>query len=171
VRTLTLVLLVTLAACARREQPVQAPAPETKAAEPAVTNNTDDAAAAAEAARREAERRRAVLEERVHFEFDRADITDTGRAVLDRKLPILNGDNAIRLRVDGHADERGSVEYNLALSLRRAHAVRAYLADGGIAAARIEVAAFGEEQPLAMGGDEGAWAMNRRAEFRILSGF
>ena len=169
-----LVLLMALtAACSRRERPVE-PTPMPEAAPmstPPATSDADAAAAAAEAARREAERRRAVLEERVHFEFDRSDITEDARAILDRKLPILAGDNAIRLRVEGHADERGSVEYNLALSLRRANAARAYLLGGGVAGDRIEVVAYGEEQPLETGSNEGAWSMNRRAEFRITSGF
>ncbi|HEX6065068.1 MAG TPA: OmpA family protein [Longimicrobiales bacterium] len=169
-----LIGLTVTAACSRRERPVETtPAPATPAAAtPTTDTNAADAdAAAAEAARREEERRRATLEERVHFEFDRADITNEARAILDRKLPILANDATVRIRVEGHADERGSVEYNLALSLRRANTARAYLIGGGIAGQRIEVAAFGEEQPLQMGSGENAWAMNRRAEFRITAGF
>jgi peptidoglycan-associated lipoprotein len=173
VHKIALLVLVGVVACSRREQPVESgpilPA-QPPAASPADTNDAE-AAAVAEAARREAERRRALLEERVHFEFDRAEITEDARAILERKLPVLNGDADIRIRIEGHADERGSVEYNLALSLRRAHAARAYLAGGGVAATRMEVVAFGEEQPLESGRNETAWAANRRAEFRVTGGF
>lgn len=173
-KALTLVLLIAVAAgCSRRERPVETAVPQADPAVATPTAGTNDAeaTAAAEAARREAERRRAVLEERVQFEFDSSVITDEARAVLDRKLPILSDDATIRLRIGGHADERGSVEYNLALSLRRANAVRAYLAGAGIVASRLEVAGFGEEQPIETGTNESAWAANRRAEFSILSSF
>jgi peptidoglycan-associated lipoprotein len=169
-----LALMVVGAGCSRgrTEADVVPPAPSTATPPPATaTPPAPDSRAAEEEARRaEAARRRTVLQERVHFEFDRSDITDAARVVLDRKTPIFNSDRSIRVRIDGHADERGSVEYNLALSLRRANAVRAYLVDSGVAASQLEVAAFGEEQPLAPGRNENAWASNRRAEFRIMSG-
>ncbi len=106
-----------------------------------------------------------AVTERIHFDFDQAAIRADARAVLDRKLAVLREHPEIRLRVAGHADERGSDEYNLALGHRRAMAARRYLTDRGLDAARFETVSFGEEQPLDRGANEAAWALNRRAEF------
>jgi len=113
---------------------------------------------------------RAALEAPILFEYDAADMTEAGRAVLDAKLPILRTNTVVRIRVSGHTDARGSDEYNLALGLRRAASTRKYLADRGIAAARIDVVSFGEERPVTSGEDDAAFMKNRRAEFEILSG-
>lgn len=113
---------------------------------------------------------RTLLEAPVLFEYDAADVTEQGRATLDAKLPILRTNTALRIRISGHTDSRGSDEYNLALGLRRAAATRKYLSDRGIEVSRIDVVSFGEERPSAAGDDEGAFSRNRRAEFEILSG-
>ena len=113
---------------------------------------------------------RTALEAGVRFDYDAADITDDGRAVLDAKLPILRANQAVRIRISGHTDSRGSDEYNLALGLRRAASARKYLSDRGIAVGRIDVVSFGEERPAVSGDDEGSFSQNRRAEFEILSG-
>lgn len=171
VRVFAVMMVVMVAACAKKPKPEMTPTPEQ--APPAVVNDNADAERAAreaEARRREAERMTATLTEMVHFDYDRADLNGEARAILDRKVPILNGNQGIRIRVDGHADERGTIEYNLALSLRRAGSVKEYLAGFGISPERIEVAAFGEERPLVQGENEAAWARNRRAEFHIVSG-
>jgi peptidoglycan-associated lipoprotein len=106
----------------------------------------------------------------VFFEYDRSEIRADGKQVLDAKVAILNRRPEIRLRIDGHADERGSAEYNLALGLRRAEAVRLYLSNFGINPSRLEVATYGEERPLANSSGESAFARNRRAESHILGG-
>lgn len=126
----------------------------------------------AEAARREAAvaEVRSALTEMVFFDYDQATIRGDMQDVLGRKAAALRANPDVTLRIEGHADERGSVEYNLALSLRRANAVREYLAGAGLNASRFEVAAFGEEQPLEMGQTEDAFARNRRAEFQITRG-
>ena len=113
---------------------------------------------------------RTALEAGVRFDYDAADITDDGRAVLDAKLPILRANQTVRIRISGHTDSRGSDEYNLALGLRRAASARKYLSDRGIAVGRIDVVSFGEERPAVSGDDEGSFSQNRRAEFEILSG-
>ena len=113
---------------------------------------------------------RTALEAAVRFDYDASDITDDGRAVLDAKLPILRTNMAVRVRISGHTDSRGSDEYNLALGLRRAASARKYLSDRGIAVSRIDIVSFGEERPAASGDDEGSFSQNRRAEFEILSG-
>jgi peptidoglycan-associated lipoprotein len=106
----------------------------------------------------------------VLFEYAAAEITDVGRATLDAKLPILRTNTALRIRISGHTDSRGSDEYNLALGLRRAAATRKYLSDRGIAVGRIDIVSFGEERPSASGDDDTAFTKNRRAEFEILAG-
>jgi peptidoglycan-associated lipoprotein len=106
----------------------------------------------------------------VHFDYDQSDLRTDDRAILDAKIPILQANPAVRIRVAGHTDERGSDEYNLALGQRRAATVKRYLIDHGIADARIETISYGEERPVAQGSDEAAYAQNRRAEFEITAG-
>lgn len=128
-------------------------------------------AARAEAAREAARlaRIRAALTDtliqRVHFAFDRTDIRPEDRTLLARKAAIMAANPMLVLRIAGHADERGSDEYNLALGNRRAASVRTFLLNHGIAPDRFEVVSFGEERPLVVGHEESVWAMNRRGEF------
>lgn len=119
---------------------------------------------------RDADALRNTLLEVVRFDFDESDLRDDARSRLDAKLPILLANPGVTLRISGHADERGSDEYNLALGQRRASAAKRYLTERGVADGRIETASFGEEQPVAAGGDESAYAANRRAEFEITGG-
>jgi peptidoglycan-associated lipoprotein len=114
--------------------------------------------------------RRAMLEERIHFALDRADLTSGARTTLAAKVEILRSSPGLTLRIDGHADERGSDEYNLALSKRRAAETKRFMMDQGIEAARLEIVGYGEEQPLDPGAGESAWAMNRRADFQVTGG-
>lgn len=119
---------------------------------------------------RAAERTRAILTEMVFFDFDDASIRPDARSVLDGKLPVLRNDASIRLQVEGHADERGSTEYNIVLGKRRAATIVEYLAGYGVDAARFETISYGEERPLVPGQGEAAWARNRRGEFVITAG-
>jgi peptidoglycan-associated lipoprotein len=114
--------------------------------------------------------RRATLEERIHFALDRADLTPEARTTLAAKVEILRSSPGLTLRVDGHADERGSDEYNLALSKRRAAEARRFMMEQGIGAARLETVGYGEEQPLDPASTEAAYAMNRRADFQVTGG-
>jgi peptidoglycan-associated lipoprotein len=106
----------------------------------------------------------------VNFDYDESVLRADAQQVLQRKIPILRANAGVALRIVGHADERGSVEYNLALGLRRANSVREYLAGFGIDASRIETDTMGEDRPLDAGANESAWARNRRAEFAITRG-
>ena len=110
---------------------------------------------------------RATLEEVVRFDFDEATITAEADQLLRAKLPILRNSPTFTLRLEGHADERGSIEYNLALGSRRAESVREFLTGLGISEDRLTTTSFGEERPLADGSDQAAWAQNRRVEFVI----
>ena len=113
---------------------------------------------------------RTLVATMIHFDYDKALIRGGDAAVLDQKVAILQANPALRIRISGHADERGSDEYNLALGNRRATAAKQYLVSHGIDASRIETVSYGEERPLASGHDEESWAQNRRDEFEILSG-
>src|SRR6266550_2960973 len=113
---------------------------------------------------------RALLATMIHFDYDKALIRGGDAAVLDQKVSILQTNAALRIRISGHCDERGSDEYNLALGNRRATAAKQYVVSHGIDGSRIETVSYGEERPLAQGHDEEAWAQNRRDEFEILSG-
>ncbi len=107
---------------------------------------------------------------RIHFDYNMSSITDESAAVLQRKAEALRAYPDIRLRIEGHCDERGSLEYNQALGMRRAQAAMDYLGTLGIDASRLDVVTFGEERPLARGSNESAWRQNRRDEFVITDG-
>ena len=106
----------------------------------------------------------------INFDYNEANVRSEDQGNLDRKAAIMQANPSLRIRVSGHADERGSDEYNLALGNRRAAAAKRYLTNKGIDGARIDVISFGEERPIAAGTDEGAYAQNRRDEFEIIAG-
>lgn len=181
VASLAVVALV-VGACKKDEPPVSAPAPVTEdeglsAAERARA----DSIARAEAARAEADaRERAAVAARartreeltgvVYFEYDSEQLTSEAEAELRDKAAILRANPTLSIRIEGHADERGSTEYNLALGQRRAETVRNFLAGYGIGAGRLTTISYGEERPAVQGASERAFAQNRRAEFEITGG-
>jgi peptidoglycan-associated lipoprotein len=139
--------------------PAPAPAPTDDSAERARADSIARAAAAAE------ERARAVaadLATMINFAYD--------QATLDRKAAIMAANPNLKIQISGHADERGSDEYNLALGNRRAAAAKRYLENKGIDGSRIDVVSYGEERPLNQGHDEAAYAQNRRDEFQVTAG-
>lgn len=107
----------------------------------------------------------------VFFAFDRFDLSWESRQALAANARVLRENPGVRLVVEGHCDERGTNEYNIALGERRARAARDYLVQSGIAPSRLSIISYGEERPFALGHDESAWAQNRRAHFRVRSGF
>lgn len=98
------------------------------------------------------------------FDFDSSQISDYARTVLDRQAAFLKAQPEARIILGGHADERGTREYNLALGERRAAAARDYLVAKGVNSARIRIISYGKERPTAVGSNEAAWRLNRRAE-------
>ena len=108
-----------------------------------------------------------VLRERVNFEFDKSRITDEAAATLQRKAEVLRAHPGLSIAIEGHCDERGSLEYNMALGQRRAQATMQYLVGLGISGDMFSTISYGEERPISQGANEGAWAQNRRAEFVI----
>jgi peptidoglycan-associated lipoprotein len=103
----------------------------------------------------------------IHFELDSAALSDEARSTLEKHALWLQGQRGARVTVEGHCDERGTVEYNLALGEQRARAARDYLVSLGVGQDRLRVVSFGKERPLATGGDESSYAQNRRAHFAV----
>ena len=103
----------------------------------------------------------------VYYDYDSADLSAEARAALDANAATLKKYSAWTVTVEGHCDERGTAEYNLALGERRAAAAQAYLVALGIPASRIKTVSYGKEFPFDPGHDEAAWAKNRRAHFVI----
>jgi len=100
----------------------------------------------------------------VLFDFDSAQLTDYAQRVLDRQAAFMKARPETRVIIGGHADERGTREYNLALGERRASSARDYLVAKGVNAARIRIISYGKERPAAVGSSEAAWRLNRRSE-------
>jgi peptidoglycan-associated lipoprotein len=176
-----LILAGAVAAACAKTPPAPAPAPAQAAAPTVDSSRIRDSLANAKrmsdsvAAERERQAAaiaaaRSSLVAKVFFDYDKADITDQGKAILDAKVPVLNTNPGIRIRVEGNCDRRGSDEYNLALGQRRAAAAKRYLTDHGIDAARIDIISYGAERPVAEGDSEDAYSQNRRDEFAIVAG-
>jgi peptidoglycan-associated lipoprotein len=103
----------------------------------------------------------------VFFDFDSALLREDARSTLDANARLLRDNKSVKFVVEGHCDERGTVEYNQALGERRAQAARDYLQQAGIDASRIQIISYGKERPFDPGHDEAAWAKNRRAHFAL----
>lgn len=99
----------------------------------------------------------------IHFGTDLYDVDGESQAILSRQAVWLKRYPAVSVTIEGHADERGTREYNLALGDRRANAAKTFLVNQGISASRLSTISYGKERPVAEGSDEGAWAQNRRA--------
>lgn len=100
--------------------------------------------------------------DRVYFDFDKYEVKPEARAQLDRQVEWFKKYPQWKITVEGHCDERGTREYNIALGERRANAVKEYLVAKGVATARIKTISYGKERPAAIGSNEAAWAQNRR---------
>jgi len=182
-----LAAVLVMSACRRQEPPPPAPtgptaeeieaqrvadsiraAGEAEAAELAAERAAAERAAAA--LRAATEEARGTLTERVHFDYDMAEIRSDAERVLRAKLAILRASPTVTLRIEGHCDERGSNEYNDALGNRRAQAVIDFFTASGIDEDRFAIVSFGEDRPLVNQSNENGWAQNRRAEFNITAG-
>ena len=105
----------------------------------------------------------------IHFGFDRYDLMPKEREILSQNAELLFKHSQVKIQVEGHCDERGTIEYNLALGERRSNTARQYLMSLGISSNRISTISYGEEMPIDPRQNEEAWAKNRRAHFIILS--
>jgi len=140
-------------------QPAPAPQPERVVPKPNVNNGIlffpEDDQTGSEA-----------LQGKFYFDFDQAIVKRDGHMELNKHAVFLRENPSARVRIEGHADERGTREYNLALGERRANAVRAYLMAQGASSSQMEVISYGEERPATDGHNERAWGMNRRVELK-----
>ncbi|HHO49542.1 MAG TPA: peptidoglycan-associated lipoprotein Pal [Deltaproteobacteria bacterium] len=155
---LSLLTTVSLTSACKKEAPPVNPTPEPAPATPA-------APAAPEAVRQ-------LISnfQRVHFETDSSTLSDESKRALDTNAKILQGNTEVRVQIQGHADERGTSDYNLQLGNGRADSVKKYLVSMGVAGSRLEVISYGEELPAKQGHNEAAWSANRRAEFVVTWG-
>ena len=103
----------------------------------------------------------------IHFDYDQATLNDEARGILEKHALWMQNHREAKIMVEGHCDERGTVEYNLALGNQRAQVTRDYLASLGVAADRLRTTSYGKERPIDPGHDESAWARNRRAHFAV----
>lgn len=170
VRNLALVAAVGtafLVGCSKKPPPPPPPEPAPPRVEAPAPTPPPAAPKVDEAAERRARIQARIGEvfKPIYFSFDQSTLTEQGKATAEAIAQLLQEAPEMTLRIEGHADEQGTNEYNLALGERRAQAVQQYLTSYGIDASRISVLSYGEEKPAADGKDESAWSLNRRAEF------
>lgn len=154
--------VVLFSGCKSTQKQAAPPAPSASVAQP-------DAAKLVQPAKRELLEMLVTLR-RVHFAFDSSTLTPAGRSALELAAEQLARYPGVTLEVAGHADERGTSEYNLGLGDRRANAVTDHLVRLGIGRERLRPVSYGEEQPLAGGAAQTAWARSRRVDFRLIRG-
>lgn len=107
--------------------------------------------------------------ESIRFPYDAFTLTGEAKATLNKNAQIMKDKTSLQIQVEGHCDERGGIQYNIALGEKRANAVKKYLQDQGVKAERIATISYGKERPLDQGHSEEAWARNRRANFAVTS--
>jgi len=149
-KILSLLAAVLLVAACQQSQPATGGAAGAGAAGTATTSSQN------------AQQQMVSAGDRIYFAFDRSDITAESRQVLLRQAALLNQNPSWTVTIEGHCDERGTVEYNLGLGERRATATKQALVALGVAAGRLNVISYGKERPAVVGSNEAAWAQNRR---------
>ena len=155
-----------LGACTHKQEavntaPPPAPPPATQPAPAPVTSSIIPGSA---------EDFRVNVGDTVHFDFDQYNVQESDKAVLGRQAAWLAKYPAVRVTIEGHCDERGTREYNLALGARRANAVKEFLVSQGVSTARVETVSYGKERPVCTQSDEACWAQNRRGVTTITGG-
>jgi len=162
--TVALGTVLLLSACKKKQEPVvPPPAPiETKTPE-VIKDTTPPPPPPAKEMLREEQL------QTVYFDFDKYTLRPDAKASLDANFALLQTYTDVIIKIEGHCDERGTVEYNLSLGEKRAQSVMDYLSGLGIASSRMTVISYGKERPVDAGHNEGAWSKNRRSEFRVVS--
>ncbi len=155
--------ILLLAGCSKK------PAPQPVTPPPPVTPRETIPAAEQKPVERAPEVRAAMELKDVFFDYDKYELKPDARDALTLDAQQLMANSQLRIVIEGHCDERGTNEYNLALGDRRARAAMDFLVRFGVAADRIETVSYGEERPFAPGHDESAWAQNRRVHFVVRS--
>lgn len=121
-----------------------------------------------ERAAMEAEAAKAAMAEQIYFDYDSSELKPAAQDILTKKAAWLEANGGYKIKIEGHCDERGSTEYNLALGSRRAEAAAKFLNALGISSDRITTVSYGEEKPAVEGKGESAWSKNRRDEFKLM---
>jgi peptidoglycan-associated lipoprotein len=171
--TLALVGLLLSAGCAKKPLADTMPAvdqPDAAAQTDSIGTIQDAALEDAAASEQQAmtdETTLVVALETIHFAFDQHTLTTESREILSQNAVLLQTNPKLNIDIEGHCDERGSDEYNLALGARRAQAARDYMVSLGVAPERVATISYGEEMPLDPSTGEEAWAKNRRAAFKL----
>ena len=162
--------LIAVAGCAKKRPEALPPAPVDSSAGVDPTGGLANGGAnGAIVPGSDADFRRSVQSNTVNLALDMYDIDPTARAILDSQAQWLAKFPNQRITIEGHADERGTREYNLALGDRRANATKNYLAAKGVSSSRMTTISYGKERPVAMGSDDQSWAANRRAVTVVLN--
>jgi peptidoglycan-associated lipoprotein len=160
---LVLSLVVLLSACSKKpvmdSEPLSAPVVNVAPAESAPLVETDVAPLVPQATIAGSQL------ENIYFDYDSHTLSQAAQQALERNVALLRQESGLVVTIEGHCDERGSDEYNLALGEQRAAAVKNYLVAAGVAATRLTSISYGEERPAVDGNDEAAWSRNRRAAF------
>ncbi|GAA0732700.1 peptidoglycan-associated lipoprotein Pal [Sphingomonas japonica] len=161
--------LVATAGCAKKRPEVLPPAPGDGMTQPGTGMDNGGTTGGAVVPGSAEDFRQSVSSDTINFALDSYDIDPTARGILDSQATWLQQYPNVRVTLEGHADERGTREYNLALGDRRANSAKNYLAARGIDAGRITTISYGKERPIALGSDESSWAQNRRAVTVVLN--
>ena len=155
-------LALALSACGKKEPPAEVPPPVDQSANPPGTA-TEDSVDLVELPAMQADLVAKAGSDTVYFNTDESLLDDEARATLAAQARWFIANPSVRGSIEGHADERGTREYNLALGERRANAAKDFLIAQGVPAGRLTTISWGKERPVAMGSNEEAWAQNRRA--------
>lgn len=153
--------LLAVAACSKKK-PEELPPPPAQSQVPAMPETSGPVSGTAVPGSR-ADFLAQVGSDTIHFDTDKYDINAEASGILTRQAAWLNANPSVRATIEGHADERGTREYNLALGDRRANSVKNFLVNNGVSSAQLATISYGKERPVATGSDEGSWAENRRA--------
>jgi len=156
--------LLSVTACATKRTEPLPPAASAQPEQPQVAPQGDGIIPGSRA-----DFQRSVASDTIHFAYNQYDIDAESQSILDSQIGWLNKFPNVTVTIEGHADERGTREYNLALGDRRANSAKNYLVTRGVAAARITTISYGKERPIALGSDEASWAQNRRAVTVVLN--
>jgi peptidoglycan-associated lipoprotein len=155
-----------LGACTHKQEAVNTAPPPVQSAAPAPA----PAPVTSQIIPGSAEDFRVNVGDTVHFGYNEYNVEDNDKSVLGRQAQWLAKYPAVKVTVEGHADERGTREYNLALGARRANAVKEYLVSQGVSTARVETVSYGKERPICTDSNEACWAQNRRGVTTISGG-
>jgi peptidoglycan-associated lipoprotein len=167
---LLIAALMATTACSKKPPKELPPPPPAAGGDQGPASSSDQGASSTTVPGSAADFKEKVGTDTVLFGLDSYDLDGESRAILDRQVQWLRQYPNVRITVEGHCDERGTREYNLALGDRRANSAKNYLVAQGVQATRVSTISYGKERPAAMGSDESAWAQNRRAVTVVIEG-